>query len=174
MKYFQTVFLLFLFQIGFSQQNIFDIARKGTIEEVKTAMKQNPDIINSVNDEGYSPLILASYRGNIEVAKFLIKNVKDINGSSSMGTPLMAAVVKGNKEIVQALLENKADPNIADQNGTTALIYATIFKHYDIVEMLLKASATIDLKDIRGNSAADYARISKDEKLSELLKTNKL
>jgi ankyrin repeat protein len=172
MKYFLILSFLFLFQLGFSQQNIFDIARKGTVEEMKAAMKQNPDIINSVNDEGYSPLILSSYRGNIEVAKFLIKNVKDINGSSSMGTPLMAAVVKGNKEIVQALLDNKADPNITDQNGTTALIYATIFKHYEIVEMLIKASATIDLKDIRGNSAADYARISKDEKLTQLLKTN--
>jgi ankyrin repeat protein len=172
MKYFKIIFFLLLFQVAFSQQDIFDIARKGTVEEVKIAMKQNPDIINSVNVEGYSPLILASYRGNVPVAIFLINNVKDINGSSSMGTPLMAAVVKGNKEIAQALLDSKADPNITDQNGTTALIYAAIFKHYEIVEMLLKASAILDLKDIRGNSAADYARISNDEKLTQLLKTN--
>jgi ankyrin repeat protein len=172
MKNIQILFFLLIFQLGFSQEDIFDIARKGTVEEVKTAMKQNPDIINSVNNEGYSPLTLASYRGNVAVAKFLIKNVKEIDGNSSMGTPLMAATVKGNKEIVQVLLENNANPNLTDANGTTALIYATIFKQYEIVEMLIKASATIDLKDIRGNSAVDYARISKDEKLTELFKTN--
>lgn len=97
MKYLQLFIFLFLFQLGFSQTDIFDIARKGTVEEVINAMKQNSDIINSLNDQGYSPLILASYRGNTTVAKYLIQKVKDVNGNSTMGTPLMAAVVKGNE-----------------------------------------------------------------------------
>lgn len=172
MKYFCVTLLVFFFQTGFSQQDIFDVARKGTVEEVKTIMKQNPDAINLINEAGYSPLILACYKGNNAVANFLIKKVKDINGSSAMGTPLMAAAVKGNKEIVQVLLENRANPNITDPSGTTALIYATIFKQYEIVEMLIKASAVLDLKDIRGHSAVDYAEISKDEKLIQLFKNN--
>jgi ankyrin repeat protein len=172
MRYLYLTLLLVFFQTGFSQQDIFDVARKGTVEEVKLIMKQNPEAINLVNEAGYSPLILACYKGNVAVASFLIKNVKDINGNSSMGTPLMAAVVKGNKEIVQVLLDNKANTNITDPSGTTALIYATIFKHFDIVEMLIKASADLDLKDIRGNSAVDYAKISQDEKLMQLFKNN--
>ncbi|MCI4442973.1 MAG: ankyrin repeat domain-containing protein [Lentimicrobium sp.] len=170
MKYFQTVFLLFLFQIGFSQQNIFDISRKGTVEEVKIAMKQNSDVINSVNGEGYSPLILASYRGNIAVAQFLIKNVKDINGSSPMGTPLMAAVVKGNKDIVIALLENNANPNLTDANGTTALIYAVQFNNKDIVKLLLNFKADKSKIDNNGKTAFEYAVFSGNEEIINLIK----
>lgn len=170
MKYFQIIFFLLLFQEGFSQQDIFDIARKGTVEELLTAMKENPDVINSVNAEGYSPLILASYKGNVAVAQVLIKNVKDINGSSSMGTPLMAAVVKGNKEILQALLENNADPNLTDANGTTALIYAVQFKNGDIIKLLLNYKADKSKIDNKGKTAFEYAVFSNDDEIINLLK----
>ncbi|RTY87272.1 ankyrin repeat domain-containing protein [Flavobacterium sp. GT3R68] len=170
MKYFYVTLMMIVLQPVFSQQDIFDVARKGTVEEIKNIIKQNPDAINSVNEGGYSPLVLACYKGNIAVADFLVTRVKDINGTSSMGTPLMAAVVKGNKEIVKILLDQKANPNIADPSGNTALIYATLFKHFEIVEMLLIAKADIALKDIRGNSAMDYAKMNNDEKLMQLLK----
>ncbi|TDD97343.1 ankyrin repeat domain-containing protein [Flavobacterium cellulosilyticum] len=170
MSYFKLFFFLFLFQIGFSQQNIFDISRKGSVEEVKEAMKQNPDIINSLNDEGYSPLILASYRGNVSVVNFLIQNVKDINGSGPMGTPLMAAVVKGNKEIVLALLENNADANLSDANGTTALIYAVQFKNVDIIKLLLSYKADKSKIDDKGKTAFEYAVFSNNDEIINLFK----
>lgn len=162
---------MFIFHPVFSQQNIFEVARKGTVEEVKNIMKHNPHAIDSVNEAGFSPLILACYNGNVPVTNFLIKNVKDINGNSSMGTPLMAAVVKRNVEIVQMLLENKANPNITDSNGTTALMYATMFRSYDLARLLMKADANPDTKDNRGNSAIDYAILANDDKLIEIIKT---
>lgn len=174
MKYFCVIVSFFCFQIFFGQQNIFDVARKGTVEEIKIIMEQNPEVINSVNEEGYSPLILACYKGNLAVASFFIHNVKDINGNSTMGTPLMAAVVKRNSEIVKLLLENKANPNITDVNGTTALMYAVQFKNYEIATMLIKAKANPDLKDNRGHSALDYAILANDDKLIEILKTKQI
>ena len=161
---------LFFFQIGFAQQDIFDIARKGTVEAVKTIMKQNPGAIDSISREGFSPLILACYRGNIDVAKFLIKEVKDINGNSSMGTPLMAAVVKGNKEIVEVLLDNKANPNLTDANGTTALIYAVQFNYISIVKLLLDFKADKSKIDDKGKTAFEYAAFSNNEEIINLLK----
>jgi len=157
-------------QIALCQQDIFEIARKGTVTELKDALKSNPEGVKSVNGDGYSLLTLATYRGNNEVAKYLIENGADINGSSNYGTPLMAAVVKGNSEVVKLLLEHHADTSIPDQSGNTALIYAALFKKYDIAEMLVKAKANINIKDIRGNSAVDYAKMTNDEKLLELFK----
>lgn len=166
-----AVFVFFLFfQFGFSQTDIFDIARKGTLQEMKSVIKDNPALISSVNKEGYSLLVLATYRGNNEVAKFLIENGAEINGTNNYGSPLMAAVVKGNVEIVKLLLEHKADTSIADQSGNTALIYAVIFKNYEIADLLVKAKADINIRDIRGNSAVDYAKMINDEKLIELFK----
>lgn len=170
MKCFYLIVFLFVFQIGFSQQNIFDIARKGTVQEVKALMMQNPDIINSVNDAGFTPLILSCYRGNVAVANFLIKHVKDINDESAMGTSLMAAVVKGNTEIVKALLENKANPNLADANGTTALIYAVQFKNSSIIKLLLDYKADKSKIDNKGKTAFEYAVFSSDEQIINLLK----
>lgn len=170
MKCSYLIFALFLFQIAFAQADIFDVSRKGTVDEVKAIMKQNPDAINSVNEEGYSPLILACYRGNIDVAKFLIKEVNDINGNSSMGTPLMAAVVKGNKQIVQVLLENKADPNLTDANGTTALMYAVQFNNSAIVKVLIDFKADKSKIDVKGKTAFEYAAFSNNEEIINLLK----
>lgn len=170
----KTTFLLFLFFLStavFSQKDIFNVARTGTVDEVKTLMKHSPDCINDLSPEGYTPLILACYRGNTSVADFLIHHVKDINAVSGMGTALMAASVKGNVAIVKKLLEKKANPNIPDSNGTTALIYASIFKNYEIATFLVKAEADPYAKDNRGNSALDYAILSNDDKLIQILKT---
>lgn len=161
---------LFFCHMAFCQRDIFEIARKGTVAELKEAIKSNPAGVKAVNSEGYSLLTLATYRGNNEVARFLIENGADINGTSNYGSPLMAAVVKGNTEVAKVLLDHNADTGIADQGGNTALIYAVIFKKYDIAEMLVKAKANANLKDIRGNTALDYAKMTSDEKLITLLK----
>lgn len=171
MKKALSFFLIFFFcQITFCQHDIFEIARKGTVAELTAALKSNPEGVKAVNADGYSLLTLATYRGNNEVAKYLIENGADINGTSNYGTPLMAAVVKGNSEIVKVLLAHNANTDVADLSGNTALIYAANLKKYDIAEMLVRANARIDLKDIRGNSAMDYAKMTNDEKLIMLLK----
>ena len=138
-KFFTFLFLIVIFNNVTAQDNldVFDVARKGTIEEVKVIFKKKPNSINALNNEGYSPLVLATYRGNNEVAKFLIENGSDINGNSKMGTPLMAAIVKGNTEIAKLLIEKKANVNSSDANGTTALMYAVQFKNSDILKLLL-------------------------------------
>ena len=164
--------LIFLFNISwaYSQNNIYDVARKGTVSEIISIYSSNPDAINQSNDSGYTPLILACYHANEEVVKFLVDKVSDINGTSDYGTPLMAAVVKGNLNIVEMLLTKKADTNIADANGTTALHYAVMFKNYDAIKLLLNAEADINIKDNRGQTVVDYATIYNDKKINNLLK----
>lgn len=171
-KLYSILFLFFIFNFIIAQEklDVFEIARKGSLIQAKEIIAVNPKAFNIVNTEGYSPLTLACYHRNNKVAKFLINNGSDINQKSSMGTPLMAAVVKGNIEIVNALLDKKADVNSIDSNGTSALLYATIFKNYEIVRILIKANANPDLKDNRGNSAIDYAILVNDDKLIETLK----
>ncbi len=172
MKNLILIILFLCFQSIFSQTitDVFDIARKGTVGQAKEAVKANPKAFQTVNSEGYSPLILACYRANNEVAKYLIETGADINGSSSMGTPLMAAVVKGNNEIAKFLIEHKANPDIADANGTTALIYATMFKNTEIIKLLLVHNADKSKTDNKGKTAFEYAAFSGDETIINLLK----
>lgn len=165
-------FILFLFStsITYSQSNIFDACRKGTVNDVISIYTKDTNSINKINEAGYTPLILACYHGNTDVVQFLIDKVDDINGTSEYGTPLMAAVVKGDLNIVEMLLDKNADTNITDANGTTALHYATLFKQTDIVKLLVKAGAKSDIKDGRGQSAMDYAILNNNDQILKILK----
>ncbi len=165
-------FLILLIQSMQAQEQFeaFDIARSGSIAQAKKAIVFNPQLFNVVNTEGFSPLILACYRHNNDVAKIIIENGALLDVSGPMGTALMACVVKGNLEMAQILLANKANPNITDVNKITALMYAVQFKNSDMVEILLKYNADKSLKDNNGKTAFEYAVFSENENIVNLLK----
>ncbi len=151
-------------------KSIFDIARNGTVTEVKELMKQNPDIINQTNESGFSPLILACYRGNVEVAKFLMDNVKDINYKSQEGTALAGLSVKYNKDLVEYILNKNANPNITDATGSTPLFWAVKFGNKELAELLLKYKADKSLKDAQGMTPFEYALQTNNKEIINLLK----
>ncbi|ROI01177.1 ankyrin repeat domain-containing protein [Chryseobacterium sp. G0240] len=151
-------------------KSIFDIARQGTVDEVKALMKQNPDIINQPNENGFTPLILACYRGNTEVAKFLIDHVKDVNYQSKEGTALAGLSVKYNKELIESLLKKNADPNIADATGYTPLFWAVKFGNKELVELLLRYKADKSKKDSMGMTPFEYALSTNNKEIINLLK----
>lgn len=157
---------------SFSQNDVFTIARSGTVEDLKKIVNKDPEIINTKNSNGFTPLILACYKGNVAVVKFLIENSKTINTSSDMGTPLMACVVKGSNEILELLLQKGADPNLTDSKGTTALMYAAQFQNIDAIKLLLKHKAEIQHKDKDGKTAFEFAVFTNNEEIINILKTN--
>ncbi|WP_035669720.1 ankyrin repeat domain-containing protein [Flavobacterium sp. 83] len=169
--YFIVVHLLF-FNTTFSQVklDVFDVSRNGNLKQMKEIFENNPKAIFLTNENGFSPLILACYHNNYETAKFLLEHHSNVNTSSPMGTSLMAAVVKGNIQITQLLLKNKADVNSADSNGTTALIFAIMFKSIVLVKLLLFYNADKTKIDNKGKTAFEYAVFLGDEKIINLLK----
>ncbi|MDR6404448.1 MULTISPECIES: ankyrin repeat domain-containing protein [Chryseobacterium] len=166
-----SIFLSFTFVSAQEKaKSIFDIARTGTVAEVKELMKQNPDIINQTNDQGFSPLILACYRGNVEVAKFLMDNVKDINYKSQEGTALAGLSVKYNKDLVEYILKKNANPNITDATGSTPLFWAVKFGNKELTELLLKYKADKTIKDSQGMTPFEYALQTNNKEIINLLK----
>lgn len=173
MRHFILILGLFLSSLVSAQEkakSIFDIARNGTVTEVQELMKQNPDVINHTNEHGFSPLILACYRGNTDVADFLIENVKDINYKSREGTALAGLAIKYNKDLVEHLLKKKADPNIADETGYTPLFWAVKSGNKDLVEQLLKYKADKTKKDSMGMTPFEYALQTNNKEIINLLK----
>jgi ankyrin repeat protein len=151
-------------------KSIFDIARSGTVAEVKELMKQNPDVINQTNESGFSPLILACYKGNVEVADFLMDNVKDVNYKSQEGTALAGLSVKYNKNLVEHLLNKNANPNITDATGSTPLFWAVKFSNKELIELLLKYKADKSIKDSQGKTPFEYALQTNNKEIINLLK----
>lgn len=164
------IVLIFSINQAFCQEkSVFDIARKGTLSEIQTLFKKQPEVINTLNESKSSPLILACYRNNEEVALFLIDKVKDVNYNSGMGTALMAGVMSGNIAIVKKLIATKADLNQGDTYGKTALIYASFFNKNEIAKLLIDAGADKKLKDSDGKTALDFANFNKNTELIILL-----
>ncbi|CAL2065098.1 ankyrin repeat domain-containing protein [Tenacibaculum sp. 190524A05c] len=169
-----TLLLLFISVSGLTQENtaneIFNIARNGSLQELKELLAVHPMSIDMPNEAGYNALTLACYNSNNEVAKYIVENTKSINANNGYGTALMAATVKGNVELVEYLVQHNADMDISDANGKTALHYAVVFNSYEIVEFLIKSGAKFDLKDNRGNTAKDYAKLKSNKKILTLFK----
>ena len=151
-------------------KDVFDTARFGTVEQMQALVKKNKDTINALNPAGFSPLILACYRGNVPVAEYLAKNVKDVNYNSSNGTALASVAVKGDVKLAKLLLENKANPNIADANGVTPLVYAVQFQNKELITLLLKYKADKNKKDNEGKSPYDHAVFTNNQDIINLLK----
>ncbi|MEM6720584.1 MAG: ankyrin repeat domain-containing protein [Bacteroidota bacterium] len=166
-------FLLSLTTLS-AQDDVFQIARNGTVAEMEQLYKKNPEVIHTQNEYGYSPFLLACYNGNAKMVSFLVDKIKDINGISKYGTPLMAAVYKRDEVIVDILLKNGADVNKGDEGGTTALHYATLFNNTAIAEKLINAGAKANVKDRSGKTAFDYATNYKNQKLITLIKSKAL
>lgn len=169
-KIISNVLLFIVFVTNAQEKNIFDISRTGSLEEIKTVFKNNPESINTLNENQSSTLILACYRGNIEVAKFLIANVKDINYNTGMGTALMGAVYKNQVDLVKLLLENKANPNLVDANGASALILSTQTGNLEMIKLLLQFKADKTLKTRDGKTAFEIAAFSGNELIINALK----
>lgn len=170
MKYFQIGIILFFFQSVFSQQNIYDIARNGTVEELNNAMILKPKVIDSIDTRGFTPLILACYRGNVNVAIEIMKKTQLLDYASPNGTALAASIMSEKIELVNQLLKNKANPNIADFNGVSPLMLAIQFQKTDFIELLIKYGASKTMTDKSGKSVFEYAIFSKNEQIINQLK----
>lgn len=157
-----------------AQDDVFSIARNGTVAQMEQLYKKNPKIINTENEYGYSPFVVACYNGNAKMVAYLVDKIEDINGISKYGTPLMAAVYKRDEAIVDILLKNGADVNKGDDGGTTALHYATLFNNTPIAEKLINAGAKANVKDRSGKTAYEYAISYKNQKLITLIKNKAL
>ena len=159
------------FNLGFSQKDsCFDVARKGSLSDIKLLFENDKNIVNAIDDNGSSMLILACYRGNQEVAKFLIENGSDLNYASKNGTALMACVMKNEFQLVDELFLKKVNPDLTDSNGITALMLAVQFKNVEMVKKLVNAGANKGLKCKQNKTAFEYAVFSHSEEIINLLK----
>lgn len=89
-------------------------------------------------------LCAASRGGSYAIAKRLLDLGVDVNhrGFRARESALMLASKKGDGELVALLLERGADPNLVDNEGRTALVYAASEGMMDVVERLIAAGAT--------------------------------
>lgn len=153
---------------GFTQ-DIYDACRKGNVELIKQLSKVNPDTINTPNKSGYTPLIIAGYRNQLEAVKVLLDLGANVNAVSEDGTVLTAACYKSNTALVKILLEQHADVNVKNNAGTTPLMFAIMAENEEIVKLLIENKADIQTMDNSRKSAVDFAKDCDSKVIKQLI-----
>jgi ankyrin repeat protein len=155
-------------------QSIQDLARTGTVTLMEEHLKKVPSDLNAVSEQGMTPFILASYRGNNAVAKLLLDKGADIGYCSPEGTAIYGMIYKDNSALVEYVLEKGYSPNDTCQFSQfgTPLHFAMSLRRYSIISLLLDAGAKTGNLNAQGQNLNDLLLIYKDEQLTKLFESH--
>ncbi len=140
--------------------DIFEATALGVNERVQELLNRQPDLLNAVSPDGFSPLGLASFFGHSDTVKVLLEKGADVNQPSSNAwqvQPLHSAVAARSLEIVTYLLQNGAEINAPQQHGFTPLHTAAQHGDGDMIKLLLEHKADINATTSSGETAMDIA-----------------
>ena len=122
---FFILFFLLIPAIPLLSQDIHELSKTGELKKIKALIEKEQELINKKDDQEWSPLHHASFRGHNEVVEFLISSGAEINALDNYGcTPLHRAALRGHMEITQFLVEAGADINKISTLGSTPLAFA--------------------------------------------------
>lgn len=109
----------------------------GHTEIVRLLIDEGAEV-NLRNDEGRTPLMFAASGPFRETVLLLLAEGAEVNVQDSIEgwTALMYAAAEGNKDVVENLLDQGADATLEDDDGDTAIDFATDNGHTQIVRDL--------------------------------------
>ncbi|MCR5289531.1 MAG: ankyrin repeat domain-containing protein [Treponema sp.] len=111
--------------------------RSETPEIVEWLLKKGANINAISKDRGYSAVMDAVWKKNVDITKILVARGADLSFVSKEGQSILVlAVGIGDVEVCRILADHGADPDIKDQMGMSAYEYAALFKKDDIVAVL--------------------------------------
>lgn len=137
---------------------IHDAVNDNDIERVMALLDVDPSLLNSRDDDGMTPLNIAAFNGNKEIACELLKRNANINiGDYDNSQPIHLAAISGNVQIAELLLARGADVNAQDNNGSTPLTFAAGRRRIDMVGFLLSKGANPLFQNRQGMTAIFFA-----------------
>lgn len=101
--------ILFSLSTFATASNLGDLIWEGKNSEAIQMMNKSPELVNTQNSIGYTPLHLASMVGNKEIVLFLVDKGVNFNATDGEGySPLVRAKVNRHQEIVDILVKHVA------------------------------------------------------------------
>jgi len=137
--------------------DLFQACSNNDLKALSQALQAGQDP-NQPDEIGQTPLIYASYQGNIPIINRLLEAKADPNLASEDGeTPLQWAVANNNQEVAQILIRAGANLNAQDRYGMSALHTASCNGRTESVELLIAAKADLNLRNADGQTPLHWA-----------------
>lgn len=139
-------------EVDLNQWALFSAIFNGDSDQVEKLLRQSPAMRDRLyhDDDGLTPLCLASQCGRLEIVGLLFRLGATVNAAARNGaTPLMCAAEKGHAELVRKLCRLGAAPAVINpKNGKTALCYASENKRFEAAKQLIAFGADVDFVPI--------------------------
>jgi hypothetical protein len=114
--------------------------------------------IDTCDERGWSPLFLAAFNGNEELAKLFIESGANVNLKDNGGfTPLHWASFNGHANIIKYFVTRDADINANSLRGWTPLMMAAMNGHLSACTALIASGAETSLASSLGWTALQKA-----------------
>jgi ankyrin repeat protein len=163
---------IFHFKSILNAQSIHDLARSGTAAQMEKYLRKHPDHLNlNTNSEhGATPLLLATYRGNHEVAAVLLNAGADPNQCFKEGGIINGVIFKADSEMLDLLIKKGVDVNQAcqfEEFGYPIHLAINLFR-LDQIKQLLEAGVRLDVRDAQGRTIQDLLLLHQNPELNAL------
>lgn len=152
--------------------SLFEASAVGKFDVVAHLLYSHPDAVNDYADDGFTPLGLACYFGQFEVARYLVLKGADVNQPSNNGFqvfPIHSAAAGSYNDIAKMLIDNGAKVNVRQQAGATPLHSAAQNGNLELLILLLENGAETDVRMEGGKMAADLAMEKGFKEIAEIL-----
>ncbi len=141
---------------GLRESMLKQMAAEGNTEFIKNMLETEGVSIETKNEHGLTPLLLASWKGHADTVEVLLAKGADIEAKNKDGlTALMYTAENGHTEILQTLLTKGASTEAKNREGITALMYAAGNDHVRSIRALL---ATVEIKVETFGMTASFPR----------------
>jgi ankyrin repeat protein len=140
---------------------------------VKAWIERQPELVNAYAPDGFQPLGLAAFFGQIEIVEFLLSRGAEVNSPSRNAMrvmPLHSAIANQRSEIVKLLLEHGADVNATQADDFTPLHEAAQNGMADVTQWLIERGAHVNARlSSSGKTPLGLAIEHRHEEVAELL-----
>lgn len=132
----------------------------GYVDQVRDILQNNPDLLNLKDDDAFTPLNRASYKGQTEIVRLLLEKGADAAiGDNENSQPIHNAAVAGHVNVLEILLESGVDIDTRDANGNTALIFSLIYSQFETTNWLIDKGADLKISNNDNVNPLSYASL---------------
>ncbi|WP_353276286.1 ankyrin repeat domain-containing protein [Wolbachia endosymbiont (group B) of Villa cingulata] len=141
---------------------------------VNSHFGENVDI-NSKDENGWTPLHLAAWKGQLNDTRSLVEKGADINAENIFGRkPIHIAAENNNKNIIEFFLSKGMSIDDVDRYGRTPLYCASWNGHLGVVKYLVDKGADVYTQDKGGKTPLNVAIDQKHDDVIKYLKQAQL